>query len=77
MRNLDWSEGAPDELVPGMVIDEGEGNLVFIGHCLPEGYPEMPDGYLDLSVKRWAWLIQPYQLEWLEAMTKQHRKGKA
>lgn len=76
MRNLDWNEGAPDELVPGMIVDDVDDGLIVIGHCGPKGFAFGGPVYDDPIVKRWAWLIQPYQLEWIESMAKQHRKGK-
>lgn len=87
MRNLDWHEGAPDELVPGMALHIAGGNIdrfMIIGHTdaagqsslnSPDERGEVSEEYRDY-VKRWAYLIQPYQLEWLEAMSKQHGKGK-
>lgn len=79
MHNLDWHEGAPDKLVPGMIV-EFYGELAIIGHfdCeLSDGHPRDCD-YKEwfASIERWAWVIKPCQLEWLESMNKQHGKGK-
>lgn len=31
MRNLDWNEGAPDELKAGMAVQWPDGNILLIG----------------------------------------------
>lgn len=72
MRDLDWKEGAPDELVPGMIVDDVDDGLIIIGHCGPKGFAFGGP----VIVNRWAWLLKPYQLELLESMNKQHGKGK-
>jgi len=86
MRNLDWNEGAPGELVPGMalhIVGGGMDRIMIIGHTDAAGQSSLndPDARGVVSedyreyVKRWAYIIQPYQLEWLESMNKQHGKG--
>lgn len=81
MRNLDWNEGAPDELVPGMIVCNGSGQLTIIGHVdnvlSANAASEIQIEYSMGEISKWAYLIQPYQLEWLESMNKQHGKGKA
>lgn len=79
MRNLDWNEGAPDELMPGMVIQWPGGFIAIVGHIDTE-FCQEPPRQADIQeriskIERWAYLIQPYQLEWLESMNKQHGKG--
>lgn len=64
MRNVQWNEGAPEKLEPGMVVKRANGKLEIIGHFMRAH--EHP-------VHAWAWLIQPYQLEWLESMAKVHK----
>ena len=80
MRNLDWHEGAPDELVPGMIVCNGSGQLTIIGH-VDNALSYSASSEIQISesmaeICKWAYLIQPYQLEWLESMNKQHGKGK-
>ncbi|XAI95235.1 hypothetical protein [Leptolyngbya phage Lbo-JY16] len=78
MRNLDWNEGAPDEIVVGMALQQDNGRIYIVGHVTPaeESGGDTDIGALQSRTVRWAYLIQPYQLEWLEAMNKQHGKGK-
>ena len=67
MRNLEWFEGEPEELEPGMVVIQEYGGLYLVG----DEHPKFP-----LSVKRWAWVIKPHELEWLENMAGKNVKGR-
>ncbi|MBX6221389.1 hypothetical protein ISD48_26025 [Pseudomonas aeruginosa] len=74
IRNVQWNEGAPEKLEPGMVVDANDTKspvyrVRIVGEVLPD---EAIDGgesppLLD-HIKRWAWLIQPHELNWLEDM---------
>ncbi|MGC6992795.1 hypothetical protein ACP0J1_29440 [Pseudomonas aeruginosa] len=73
IRNVQWNEGAPEKLEPGMLIAMGNA-VMLIGHL--DHYamslsPE-PDIYLECTT-RWAWLIQPHELAWLEDMANKHK----
>ncbi|MGN3637280.1 hypothetical protein ACTFXL_07585 [Pseudomonas aeruginosa] len=79
IRNVQWNEGAPEKLEPGMLIEAtdtmaSDYRVRLIGDVLPD---EALDGG-DLSsrlfhIKRWAWLIKPQELAWLEDMANKHK----
>lgn len=70
IRQVQWNEGAPEKLEPGMVID-----LFDCGPCAAEGIclvgsdisAELAEAGRQFCI-RWAWLIQPHELNWLEDM---------
>lgn len=74
---VEWVEGKPEEFQPGMLVETMLGSVLMIGEILRDGGYE-PSIRLDLKeiVIRWAWLIKPHELFWIEDMAKQHRKGK-
>lgn len=80
MRNLEWFEGKPDLIEAGMILKSNSGLMVIVGHvdCLLSPVTGLPNKFDILSsTVGWAWLIQPYQLEWLEDMAKRHKaKGR-
>lgn len=76
MQNLQWNEGAPDKLEPGMLVQEESGFCGLIGHSLTEGDPSMVEEWFELEVKRWAWVIKPHELEWSADMAGKHAKGR-
>ena len=63
MINAEWQKGAPDKLVAGMVvrIDAIEG-VHLVGSGSLAAMFAIPIG---ASITEWAWLIKPYQLEWV------------
>ncbi|QJP10472.1 hypothetical protein [Pseudomonas multiresinivorans] len=67
IRQVQWVPGRPERLRQGMVMatmvfDE---ELIFlIGDFMDEAYR---DHLMDRCLK-WAWLIQPHELTWLEDM---------
>lgn len=70
IRNVQWNVGAPESLQPGMVI-EFLGKVRLVGNVSPEDYMNPSEGckWDDLSdITRWAWIIQPHELNWLEDM---------
>ena len=69
MRNHEWFDGAPEKLEPGMVIShEDYDGFLLVGHA--------SIFHSSLRVKRWAWVIKPHELEWLEDMAGKHAKGR-
>lgn len=74
MRNLEWVEGKPEELIAGMVIQDGNGFILIVGNINEDcssSPDKFPDGGKTLSqTVRWAWLCKPHELEWLEDMAK-------
>ncbi|MBG7009566.1 hypothetical protein I5G20_29980 [Pseudomonas aeruginosa] len=70
IRQVQWNAGAPESLQAGMVI-EFLGKVRLVGNVSPEDYmnPSECCKWDDLSdITRWAWLIQPHELNWLEDM---------
>jgi hypothetical protein len=59
MINIEWTEGAPEELQVGMVIRENSGQPLLIGHCCTIANHKY--------ITHWAWLIKPYQLSWIDS----------
>ncbi|WP_334181046.1 hypothetical protein [Pseudomonas nitroreducens] len=72
IRNVQWNEGAPAELEAGMLLQNQRGEQILIGDCDVFGSPDrgFRDEEVDIlaSTTRWAWLIQPHELNWLEDM---------
>ncbi len=60
IRQVQWNDEAPKKVQRGMVFDYCS-TLWLVG-----------DGKLPrieiTKIKRWAWLIQPHELNWLEDM---------
>lgn len=69
MRNVQWIEGIPDDFDPGMILMDDDGDIFIVGN----GTDPMQESIWRRCVKAWAWLIQPYQREWLEDMAKRHK----
>ncbi|RQE49382.1 hypothetical protein [Pseudomonas aeruginosa] len=65
ITNVEWNEGAPKKIQPGMLIDRWDGEIELIGTARQM--------FLRTSIKRWAWLIQPHELQWLAAMANKHK----
>jgi hypothetical protein len=72
IRQVQWNEGAPAKLEPGMLIEWPSGAVAIVGHI--DDWLSHDSGRPDLraeriaEIKRWAWLIQPHELNWLEDM---------
>ncbi|HCE6051117.1 hypothetical protein AAER32_21975 [Pseudomonas aeruginosa] len=79
IRNVEWHEGAPEKLEAGMLVEANDTKspdyrIRLVGDVLPD---EATDGgecppLLD-HIKRWAWLIKPQELAWLEDMANKHK----
>lgn len=67
VRQVQWNEGAPAVLVAGMIIEDEDDGFLVIGDILIDGAPFSESRQAPV-VKRWAWLIQPHELNWLEDM---------
>lgn len=65
IRNVQWNEGAPKKVQPGMLIERWDGKIELIGTARQM--------FLRTPIKRWAWLIQPHELAWLEDMANKHK----
>ncbi|QJP08385.1 hypothetical protein [Pseudomonas multiresinivorans] len=77
IRQVQWNEGAPKQLEPGMVIRSAVYEGIFlIGTVDAAGESSLTTPWtrkeLDeeqrSNVIAWAWLIQPHELNWLEDM---------
>ncbi|HIE0453198.1 hypothetical protein H2O01_29235 [Pseudomonas aeruginosa] len=69
IRNVQWNEGAPKELKAGMLLEYADGLVSLIG----TNFEQSPDRSVFAVAKRWAWLIQPHELAWLEDMANKHK----
>lgn len=70
IRQVQWNEGAPQKLEPGMLVKSADGDVRLVGHLAPKTAAEA-HAMLDWDlreVRAWAWLIQPHELNWLEDM---------
>lgn len=82
IRNIDWIDGAPEKLEPGMIIHGEDDHFFLIGH-FDDSYgcaidPAFLDGLDEdiAAIKRWGWLVQPHELEWLADMATRSGKGR-
>lgn len=64
IRQVQWNEGAPEKLQAGMLIEMKNKPIFLVGG--PIDRPSFTHSFK--SIKRWAWLIQPHELNWLEDM---------
>ncbi|QDH93800.1 hypothetical protein [Pseudomonas phage vB_PaS_IME307] len=64
ITNVEWNEGAPEKLQAGMLVEMKGYPIILVGG--PVDRPAFKNHYK--SIKRWAWLIQPHELNWLEDM---------
>ncbi|HEJ3436121.1 TPA: hypothetical protein SL386_001676 [Pseudomonas aeruginosa] len=69
ITNVEWNEGAPKELKAGMLLEYADGLVSLIG----TNFEQSPDRSVFAVAKRWAWLIQPHELAWLEDMANKHK----
>lgn len=69
ITNVQWNEGAPKELKAGMLLEYADGLVSLIG----TNFEQSPDRSVFAVAKRWAWLIQPHELAWLEDMANKHK----
>lgn len=66
--NVEWTEGAPEEIKPGMLIRWSNGDVTLVGCDIPEYAAELTTE----DATAWAWIIQPYQLQWVADMASFH-----
>ncbi|MGG4646022.1 hypothetical protein [Pseudomonas aeruginosa] len=69
IRNVQWNEGAPEKLQAGMLIEIIGKPIFLVGG--PIDSPAFTHSFK--KIKRWAWLIQPHELAWLEDMANKHK----
>lgn len=63
MGKIQWYEGTPEELHQGMLCEDDEG-LYVVGRKMEKNML----GRKPSNIKRWAWIIKPYELEWQQDM---------
>ncbi|HFQ7582796.1 TPA: hypothetical protein ACHS1O_004196 [Pseudomonas aeruginosa] len=82
ITNVEWNEGAPEKVLPGMLVKiKGKRGVFLVGHADPDGNTSLviPSAGVVISGERrkkfarWAWLIQPHELNWLEDMANKHK----
>lgn len=64
IRQVQWNEGVPALLMPGMLVQFLTGIIELYGS-------EITDTQRDVVAAmgvRWAWLVKPHELTWLEDM---------
>ena len=61
---LEWHQGAPARLEPGMILRYQDGRLSIIGTHFEQSLDRATFG----NATQWASLVQPYQIEWLADM---------
>ncbi|MDP5677860.1 hypothetical protein UJK07_15585 [Pseudomonas aeruginosa] len=69
IRNVQWNEGVPALLMPGMLVQFLTGIIELYGS-------EITDTQRDVVAAmgvRWAWLVKPHELTWLEDMANKHK----
>lgn len=67
--DVKWQEGAPEKLEPGMLVKMRRGPVLLVGHD--------PRGWTDAEreqVARWAWLMAPYEYDWIVGMERAHSR---
>lgn len=72
---IEWVDGAPDNIAPGMVIMFGP-HLVVVGHL---NYLGAQGGHVSVDLRdatKWGWLAQPHELEWIEHMAGREAKAR-
>lgn len=70
IRQVQWNNEAPEKIRPGMLLDTVNDGVVLVGDLLDDGCI-CSDNWEPIEaeeIKRWAWLIQPHELKWLEDM---------
>lgn len=72
---IDWIDGAPEKLEPGMVIEDVDNGFLLVGSITEDGYADY-DSFAEPAVIRWGWLVQPHELEWIADMAQRHGKGR-
>lgn len=72
---IDWIDGAPEKLEPGMVIQDGFKRIRLVGDLTEDGYANYDD-FSEPYITRWGWLAQPHELEWIADMAQKHGKGR-
>ncbi|HBO3174903.1 hypothetical protein [Pseudomonas aeruginosa] len=65
ITNVEWVEGAPEEIQRGMLIDYCHTTWLVGDGQFPSITGE--------KIARWAWLIKPQELAWLEDMANKHK----
>ena len=73
IRQVQWNTEIPERLEPGMLIKVmfyDEEYTYLVGTSLDDGSTIGDDGARiePRHITRWAWLIQPHELNWLEDM---------
>lgn len=72
---IDWIDGAPEKLEPGMVIEDVDNGFLLVGSITENGYANY-FSFSEAAVIRWGWLVQPHELEWIADMAQRHGKGR-
>lgn len=72
MHKLQWIEGSPADFQAGMLVQWDDGVVSLVGH-FDETVSQDTSGLIEIAgalagVNRWAWLIKPHELDWLQAM---------
>lgn len=71
-RNLDWQQGSPDHIEAGMVLLYADGTVTLIG----SDHANSADAACYKVAQKWAYVIKPYEINWLENMINRSGKGR-
>ena len=71
---IDWIDGEPENFVPGMILQTGEG-LVIVGDISVLQNRFSGCDY-EIEVRAWGWIVKPYELEHIQAMIVSHADSK-
>ena len=80
MQNLQWNDGAPEKLEPGMLIRWESGAFDLVGsvdfEMSESGQSSARLEWLMRDCIAWAWVIKPHELEWAADIAGKHAKGR-
>lgn len=65
ITNVEWNEGAPEVVKPGMLVQYWDGSVHLVG--------TERRMLIKTPISKWSWAIRPHELQWLAAMANKHK----